>query len=108
MKNLKRFGPFLWVRLNCLKATKLLWGDSLLFTTESPGVSGTRLINFGRLKGWNNLDLEAIQQIWLQDSGLEIQCPKHLDNWEDLSYLESRCPVFINNKQTLDYKVAIE
>ena len=31
--------------------------DSLLFTTQSPGVPGTHLINFGGMKGWNNLDL---------------------------------------------------
>ena len=51
--------------------------DSLLFTTQSPGVSGTHLINFGGMKGWNNLDLEAIQEIWIQDPGLGIQCLNH-------------------------------
>ena len=37
--------------LNCLKATEPLQGDSLLFTTKSPGVSGTHLIDLGRMKG---------------------------------------------------------
>ena len=36
MKNLKICGALLWMRFNCLKATEPLWGDSLLFTTQSP------------------------------------------------------------------------
>ena len=35
MKNLKRFGPFLWMRFNCLKATKPLRGD-IYFLPLSP------------------------------------------------------------------------
>ena len=58
---------------NCLKHTKPLEGDSLLFTTQSPGVPGTHLINFGGMKGWNNLNLEATKQIWISNSGLGIQ-----------------------------------
>ena len=61
----------------CLKAAKPLWGDSLLFTSQSPGVPGIHLINFGGMKGWNNLDLEATQQIWIQDPGLGIQRINH-------------------------------
>ena len=38
---------------NCLMvATELLRGRSLLFTTKSPGVAGTHLIELGRIKGW--------------------------------------------------------
>ena len=37
--------------LNCLKVTEQLRGDSLLFTTQSPGVLGTLLIDLGRMKG---------------------------------------------------------
>ena len=33
---------------NCFKATEPLGGDSLLFTTEFPGINGTHLID---LKG---------------------------------------------------------
>ena len=32
----KLYGPFLWMGLNCLKATELLGGGSLLFTTMFP------------------------------------------------------------------------
>ena len=37
-KILKLYGPFLWMGLNCLKATEPLQGDSLLFTDRFPGV----------------------------------------------------------------------
>ena len=65
MKNIKFYGPFLWMALDCLKATKPLQGDSLGgdSTTQSPGVPDTHLINFGGMKDGNNLDLEATQQI---------------------------------------------
>ena len=33
-KNFKLYGPFLWMGLNCLKATEALWGDNLLLTTN--------------------------------------------------------------------------
>ena len=47
----KLYGPFLWMRFNCLEATEPLRGDSLLFTTKSPGGPGTHLIDLGRMKG---------------------------------------------------------
>ena len=59
MKNLKLYDSFLWMGFNCLKATEPLRGDSLFFTTQSPGSPGTHLINFDGMKSWNNLDLEA-------------------------------------------------
>ena len=40
----------LWMRLNCLKATEPLSGDTLLFTSKSPGVNGTCLIYLRRMK----------------------------------------------------------
>ena len=43
--------PFLWMGFNCLKAADPLLGNSLLFTTKSSEVSGTHLIDFGRMKG---------------------------------------------------------
>ena len=73
------------MRFNCLKAAEPLQEDSLFFTTQSPQVSGTRLINFDRMKGWNNLDLDATQQIWIRDPVMGIQRPNNKDNWEDLS-----------------------
>ena len=42
IKNLK----LLWMGFNCLKAIKPLQGDILFFTTESPRVPGTHLIDF--------------------------------------------------------------
>ena len=50
MKNLKLYGPFLWMGLNSLKATQPLQEDSLLFSTQSPGVPGTYLINYDGIK----------------------------------------------------------
>ena len=35
------YGPFLWIKFNCLKATEPLRGDSLRFTTWSPGLPST-------------------------------------------------------------------
>ena len=43
--------PFLWMGFNCLKATQPLQEDTLLFTTQSPGVPGTHLIESGKMKG---------------------------------------------------------
>ena len=50
-KRIKKNGPFLWMGMNCLKATEPLQGDSLLFTTKPPGVPGTQFIDLGRIKG---------------------------------------------------------
>ena len=38
------------MEFNCFKATKPLRGDSLLFTTQLPGVPGTHLIDLGRMR----------------------------------------------------------
>ena len=46
----KLYGPFLWLGLNCLKVTVPLQGDSLLFTTRSPGVPSTHLIDLRMTK----------------------------------------------------------
>ena len=43
--------PFFWMRLNCLKVTVPMRGDSLVLPTQFPGVSDTHLINFGGTKG---------------------------------------------------------
>ena len=47
----KLYCPFLWMGFNCLKTKKPLRGDSLLNTSESPGVIGTNLIYLERMKG---------------------------------------------------------
>ena len=46
----KLYSSFLWVGFNCLKAAEPLRGDSLLFTSKSPGGPGTHLIDIGRMK----------------------------------------------------------
>ena len=60
---------------NCLKATEPLWGDSLLFTTKSPGVPGTHLIDLGMMKG--ELNLEPPDGFEPGTPGLGIQRPNH-------------------------------
>ena len=40
----------LWMGFNCLKTAEPLGGDSLFFTTKSPGVPGTHWINLRRMK----------------------------------------------------------
>ena len=51
----KKLKKTLWLvftkGFNCLKATETLRIDSLLFTTKSPEIPGTHLINLGRMKG---------------------------------------------------------
>ena len=56
---------------NYVKATELLWGDSLLFTTQSPGVLGTHFIDFGRMKGIVNLGV--IQWFWTLDPSIDFE-----------------------------------
>ena len=51
--------PFLWIEFNCLKAAEPLRGDSLLFTTDTPGDPGTHLIYLGKMNG--RVDLGATQ-----------------------------------------------
>ena len=60
---------------NCFKATEPLGGDSLLFSTEFPGIPGTYLIDLERMKSF--VDLETTQGFRIKDSGLEIQHPSH-------------------------------
>ena len=74
----KLYGPFLWMGFNCLKAAEPLLGDSFLFTTTSPGVSGTHLIVLVRMKGRGNLGASQWFQIW--DPWLEIQRFNHSAN----------------------------
>ena len=47
----KHYRPFFWMRFNYLKDTEPLRGDSLLFTTKFPEITGTHLVDFGRMKG---------------------------------------------------------
>ena len=68
---------FLWLGFNSLKASGPLLVDSLLFTTKSPGVPGTRLIDVGRMKGWFSL---ATQWFWPQDPLDWKSVPEPLDH----------------------------
>ena len=65
MKNVKLYGPFLWMGFNCLKATEPLQEDSLSFTIQSPGIPGIYLINLRSMKGW--AELGTTQQFWTWD-----------------------------------------
>ena len=48
------YDSFIWIGFICLKAAEPLREDTLLFTTKSPGLLGTHLIDLGRIKGWVN------------------------------------------------------
>ena len=98
------YGPFLWMGLNCLKATEPLRKDSLLFPTQSPEVPGTHSVDLRRMKGcglpWSH---PAVLNLGLLD-------------WESSTlttavigrrYVKYKRLVLINIKQTLHYKVAI-
>ena len=90
---------------NCLKATKPLKRDSLLFTIQSPRVPGTHLTDFGRMKGcglpWSH---PVVLNLGLPD--WETSTLTTMVIWK--RYVKCKCPVFTNIKQTLNYKVAIE
>ena len=100
----KLYDPILWMWFNCLKATKPLRGDSLLFTTQPPGVRGTHLIDLGRMKGcglpWSH---PAVLNSGLLDR--ETSTLTTMIIWKRC--VKCKCPVFINIRQILHYKVAI-
>lgn len=50
---------------HCLKVKKILRGDSLIFSTKSPEIPCTHLIDLWRIKGW--ADLGATQWFWTRD-----------------------------------------
>ena len=79
MKNLKFYSPFLWMWFNCLKVTEPLRGDSLLFTTQSPGFPSTHLIDLRRMK--DEFTLEPPSNLGRGTTGLGIQHPNYYDNW---------------------------
>ena len=66
MKILQLYGSFLWMGFNCFTATEPLQGDSLPFTTKSPEIPGTHLIDLRRKKGLVNH--EATQDPWVGNS----------------------------------------
>ena len=56
LKNLKLYGPLLWMGFNCLKATGAIRGDNLLFTiSPQKFLVYTHLSNHRRMKGRVNL-----------------------------------------------------
>ena len=50
LKKKKLYGPFLWMGFNGPNATEPLWGDSLLFTTQSLGRPGNHLLYLRRMR----------------------------------------------------------
>ena len=91
-------------RFNCLKPTKPLNGDSLIFTTQSPGVPGTHLIDLRRMKGCGlPCNHPLVLNLGLLDWETSILTTTII--WK--KYVKCKCPVFIHIKQTLHYKVAI-
>ena len=79
----RHYGPFLWMGFNSLKATEPLRQDSLLFTTQSPGVPGTHLIDIGRMKECD-FTLEPPSGFEPGTPGLGNQHPNHCDNWGEV------------------------
>ena len=65
--------PFLWLSFNCIKAAEALQGDSLVLSTNSPGILGTHLIHLKRMKGCNILGVNQ----WDQVSILAPSSPGH-------------------------------
>ena len=88
---------------NFLKVIKPLRGDSLLFTTQSPGVPGTHLIDLRRMKGcgltWSH---PAVLNLGLLDWETNTLTTMVIGK----RYIKCKFPVFIIIKQTLHYKVA--
>ena len=71
----KNYASFLWMGFNCLKATQLLQGDSLLFTIQFSVVPGTKLIDLRGLKA--ELTLEPPNGSEPGTPGLGIQSLNH-------------------------------
>ena len=90
---------------NSLNATEPLREDSLLFTTWSPGVPGTHLIDLGKMKGCG---LPRSHQAVLILGLLDWETSTLTTTIIGKRYVKCKCQVFINIKQTLHYKVAIE
>ena len=55
----KIYGPLLWMEFHCLKATDPVWGGSLLFTTESPGVVLSQPWSHPVVLNWGSLDWKS-------------------------------------------------
>ena len=56
-------------RVKCHKSAEAIQADSLLLTTESPGVPGTHSIHLGKVKGQVKLGATY----WYSTPGLGIQ-----------------------------------
>ena len=59
-----------------VKATGPQLGDSLLFTTQSQGVPGTRLIDLRKRKDW--VHIGATQWFWTSDPSIGNPVPEPL------------------------------
>ena len=75
MKMFKTLWP-LFMNRNCLKATHLLRGGSLPFTTKSPGILA---ITWLTSKGWKAESLlESLRSFKPGNRRMEIKCPNYL------------------------------
>ena len=70
--------PFSWISVNCLKAAEPLSGNSLIFTTKSPGYPGTQLLIWSTSEGWMaESTLELPNGFEAETPGLGTQYPNH-------------------------------
>ena len=65
------------MEFNCLKTTEPIQQNNLIFTTKTPGVLGTHLIDFWSMKGLKESNLEPPNDFQPQTPCFETQCPNH-------------------------------
>ena len=73
-----------WMGFNCLKATELLKGGSLLFTSKFSEIPGTHLNNLRRLKDW--VELGTTLWFWTRDYWIGNTAP-YQDWWDQQNYV---------------------
>ena len=76
--------PFLWMGFNCLKVTEPLRVEKVTFTTRSPGVPGTHLVDLGRMIVW--LYLGATQWFWTKDPCIGNPVPEPLGHFQTIIF----------------------
>ena len=105
----KLMNPF---RFNCLKSTEPLQGGIFLFLFLRE-ISGTNLINLGRMKGW--FDLGATPSLWKQGHWTGNPAPEPIDQflffhcWYSMKarYVIWGKPTLLTIKNTINYFVRV-
>ena len=100
-------------RFNCLKSTEPLQGGIFLFLTQFREISGTNLINLGRMKGW--FDLGATPSLWKQGHWTGNPAPEPIDQflffhcWYSMKtrYVIWGKPTLLTIKNTINYFVCV-